>query len=52
MIILHTYDWKNHHLLPAVLPEGVQYNNFVCKKDKSKVNLYDAYARTPLGIRL
>lgn len=41
------YNWKNYFIgLQA------QYNNFTYKKDQSKVNLYDAYARLALGIRL
>ena len=41
------YNWKNYFI-------GLQsqYNNFIYKKDQSKVNLYDAYARLALGIRL
>ena len=41
------YNWKDYFIgLQA------QYNNFIYKKDQSKVNLYDAYARLSLGIRL
>jgi hypothetical protein len=29
-----------------------QYNNFNYKKDYSKVNIFDAYARLSLGVRL
>ena len=29
-----------------------QFNNFVYKKDQSKVNIFDAYARVSLGVRL
>ena len=41
------YNWKNYFI-------GLQsqYNNFIYKKDQSKVNLYDAYARLSLGVRL
>ena len=40
------YNWKNYFIgLRA------QYNNFTYKKDDSKVNLFDAYARVALGIR-
>jgi len=41
------YNWRNYFIgLQA------QYNNFTYKKDKSKVKLYDAYARVALGVRL
>ena len=41
------YNWKNYFIgLQA------QYNNFIYKKDDSKVNIFDAYARIALGIRL
>lgn len=41
------YNWKNYFI-------GIQaqYNNFNYKKDKNKVNLYDAYARLSMGVRL
>ena len=41
------YNWKNYFV-------GIQaqYNNFIYKKDKTKVNLYDAYARMSFGVRL
>ena len=41
------YNWKRYFI-------GIQaqYNNFHYKKDQCKVNLFDAYARTSLGIRL
>ena len=29
-----------------------QYNNFNYKNEYDKVNIYDAYARTSLGVRL
>ena len=41
------YNWSNYFIgLQA------QYNNFIYKKDQSKVNIYDAYARIALGVRL
>ena len=41
------YNWKDFFL-------GVQaqYNNFNYKNDQCKVNIYDAYARVSLGVRL
>ena len=41
------YNWKNYFI-------GIQaqYNNFSYKKDKNKVNIYDAYAQVALGVRL
>ena len=40
------YNWKDYFIgLQA------QYNNFTYKKDQSKVNIYDAYARASLGVR-
>jgi hypothetical protein len=41
------YNWKNYFI-------GLQgqFNNFNYKKDQCKVNLYEAYARMSLGIRL
>lgn len=40
------YNWKRYFIgLQA------QYNNFTYKKDQSKVNIYDAYARASLGVR-
>ena len=41
------YNWSNYFI-------GIQgqYNNFIYKKNQSKVNLYDAYARVSLGVRL
>lgn len=41
------YNWKNWFI-------GLQsqFNNFIYKKDRSKVNIYDAYARLSLGVRL
>ena len=41
------YNWSNYFIgLQA------QFNNFVYKKDQSKVNIFDAYARVSLGVRL
>ena len=41
------YNWKDYFIgLQA------QYNHFHYKKDKSKVNIFDAYARLSLGVRL
>ena len=41
------YNWKNYFIgLQA------QYNNFTYKKNQSKVNIFDAYARLSLGVRL
>ena len=41
------YNWRNYFIgLQA------QYNNFRYKKDKSTVNIFDAYARLSLGVRL
>ena len=41
------YNWRNYFIgLQA------QYNNFRYKKNKGKVNLYDAYAQMALGVRL
>ena len=41
------YNWKNYFI-------GIQaqFNNFTYKKDQTKVNIYDAYARMSLGVRL
>ena len=41
------YNWKNFFI-------GIQgqYNNFTYKKDQSKINMFDAYARTSFGVRL
>ena len=41
------YNWKNYFI-------GVQgqFNNFTYNKDKSKVTLFDWYARASIGIRL
>ncbi|MBP5338076.1 MAG: DUF4421 family protein [Prevotella sp.] len=41
------YNWSNYFISLQA-----QYNNFHYKKDKSKVNLFDAYARVSLGVRL
>ena len=41
------YNWSNFFIgLQA------QYNNFIYKKDQVKVNIFDAYARVALGVRL
>ncbi len=41
------YNWSNYFIgLQA------QYNNFNYKNDHGKVNIYDAYARLSLGVRL
>ena len=41
------YNWSNFFIgLQA------QYNNFIYKSDDTKVNIYDAYARVSLGVRL
>jgi len=41
------YNWSNYFIgLQA------QFNNFVYKKDQSKINIFDAYARVSLGVRL
>lgn len=41
------YNWSNFFIgLQA------QYNNFIYKKDQVKVNIFDAYARIALGVRL
>ncbi len=41
------YNWSNYFI-------GIQaqYNNFIYKKNQSKVNIFDAYARISLGVRL
>ena len=41
------YNWKDYFI-------GIQaqYNNFHYKEDKNKVNIFDAYARIALGMRL
>ena len=41
------YNWSNYFI-------GIQaqYNNFIYKKNQSKVNIYDAYARMSFGVRL
>ena len=41
------YNWKDYFI-----GLQVQFNNFTYKKDQSKVNIYDAYARISLGVRL
>ena len=41
------YNWKNYFI-----GFQAQYNNFIYKKDQSKVNIFDAYARMSLGVRL
>ena len=41
------YNWKDYFIgLQA------QYNNFIYKKDHSKVNIFDTYARLSMGVRL
>lgn len=41
------YNWSNYFIgLQA------QYNNFTYRKDQTKVNIFDAYARLSLGVRL
>jgi hypothetical protein len=41
------YNWRNYFLgLQA------QFNNFIYKKDQSKVSIFDAYAQIALGVRL
>ena len=41
------YNWKDYFIgLQA------QFNNFTYKKDQNKVNIFDAYARIALGMRL
>ena len=41
------YNWSNFFIgLQA------QYNNFIYKKNQVKVNIFDAYARIALGVRL
>ena len=41
------YNWSNYFI-------GLQgqYNNFIYKKEQTKVNIFDAYARLSLGVRL
>ena len=41
------YNWRNYFL-------GIQaqFNNFIYKKDQSKVSIFDAYAQIALGVRL
>ena len=41
------YNWSNYFV-------GIQaqYNNFHYKNDNGSVNIYDAYARLSLGVRL
>lgn len=41
------YNWKNYFV-----GAQAQFNQFNCKKDKSKVNIYDWYSRISLGVRL
>ena len=41
------YNWSDYFIgLQA------QYNNFIYKKDQTKINLFDAYARIAFGVRL
>ena len=41
------YNWSNYFI-------GIQsqFNNFNYRKDSNKVNIYDAYARLSVGVRL
>jgi len=41
------YNWKNYFL-----GFHAQYSNLTYKKDQCKVNIFDAYARLSLGVRL
>ena len=41
------YNWKNY-----LIGFQAQYNNFHYKNDNGSVNIYDAYARLSLGVRL
>jgi len=41
------YNWSNYFI-----GAQAQFNNFTFKKDRCKVNLYDAYARLSFGVRL
>lgn len=41
------YNWRNYFI-----GTQAQFNKFNYKKDQCKVNLYDAYARIALGVRL
>ena len=41
------YNWSNYFV-----GLQTQFNNFSYKKDQCKLNLYDAYARLSLGVRL
>jgi hypothetical protein len=41
------YNWRNYFI-----GMQTQYNNFHYKKDRGKVNIFDAYARIALGVRL
>ena len=41
------YNWRN-----CFIGLQAQYNNFNYKQDKCKVNIFDAYARLSLGVRL
>ena len=41
------YNWRNYFI-----GAQAQFNKFNYKKDLCRVNLYDAYARVALGIRL
>ena len=41
------YNWSDYFIgLQA------QYNNFIYKKDQTKINIFDAYARIAFGVRL
>ena len=41
------YNWSNYFI-----GAQAQFNNFNYKKDRCKVNVYDAYARLSFGVRL
>ena len=41
------YNWSNYFI-----GAQAQFNNFTYKKDECKVNVFDAYARISLGVRL
>jgi hypothetical protein len=41
------YNWSNYFI-----GAQAQFNNFTYKKDQCKVNVFDAYARISLGVRL
>ena len=41
------YNWSDYFI-----GAQAQFNNFFFKKDQCKINIYDAYARISLGVRL